>query len=413
MGVALVLVTTLLAAPVSADDASEAALNFELGRELYQQRRYPEALQRFLASNRLVSNPNVIFNIAQTYGLMRRWVEAYNWYETYLHEDLDDADRQEGMSARDRLAPRVAVLDVSSSPAGAALYIDRVELGSVGVAPRRVAVTPGVHEIIARAERFAESQVSAEAGRGHVFAVSLNLQALTGALSVTTDPAGARISTSDGLVLGTSPLESMVPVGRLSLVAEAEGRISQTREVTVEHEQRIEVHLTLPVAASEVALLTVSGGADGANVQVDGVHAGTVPLTLSALSPGSRHLRVEMPMHLTWEGDVALEAGAATRVDVTLVAPTPDSSGLRYGAYGTGVGLLLGGAAAGVAALLGRRSFLESDNPTRAQFDSVRRRGLVADVLLGAGSLIIGVTLVVDLTRGEPARSGATISIER
>ena len=81
-----------------ADEASEAKLQYELGQEFYKQKRLPEAIDRFIASNRLVPNYNVVFNIASIYAAMAKaelkrrqsatadehFVEAYNWTETYL-----------------------------------------------------------------------------------------------------------------------------------------------------------------------------------------------------------------------------------------------------------------------------------------------------------------------------------------
>jgi len=63
---ALAAAALLASTPALADDASEARLQYELGSELYKQKRFTEALERFIASNRLVPNPNVVFNIAST-----------------------------------------------------------------------------------------------------------------------------------------------------------------------------------------------------------------------------------------------------------------------------------------------------------------------------------------------------------
>ncbi|MBX3231715.1 MAG: TonB-dependent receptor [Labilithrix sp.] len=78
------LVLSLVALPARADDvADEADHLFTLGAEHYQQRSYKSALQYFLASNRLVRNRNVMFNIAKTY-------EHLN-----LRTDIEDVERIE------------------------------------------------------------------------------------------------------------------------------------------------------------------------------------------------------------------------------------------------------------------------------------------------------------------------------
>ena len=88
----LILILTISATgPARADDASEARLQYELGSELYRQKRFTEALERFIASNRLVPNPNVVFNIANIYVLLGKRDASKNarrsseWYvEAFL-----------------------------------------------------------------------------------------------------------------------------------------------------------------------------------------------------------------------------------------------------------------------------------------------------------------------------------------
>src|SRR5437773_1552373 len=55
-----------------ADDvADEADLQFNLGADAYEKGDFRGALEHFLASNRLVPNRNVIFNIARTYEQLK------------------------------------------------------------------------------------------------------------------------------------------------------------------------------------------------------------------------------------------------------------------------------------------------------------------------------------------------------
>ena len=65
-----------------ADDAAadEADLQFQLGAERYREGDFRGALEHFLASNRLVANRNVVFNIARTYEQLNRAPDAYRYY---------------------------------------------------------------------------------------------------------------------------------------------------------------------------------------------------------------------------------------------------------------------------------------------------------------------------------------------
>ena len=62
------------------DLADEAEVLFELGVEAQRRADYLTALERYLASNRLVPNSNVAFNIARCYELLDRHAEAFRYY---------------------------------------------------------------------------------------------------------------------------------------------------------------------------------------------------------------------------------------------------------------------------------------------------------------------------------------------
>ena len=63
-----VALLTIFVTTARADDlADEADLQFQLGAARYTQGDYQGALEHFLASNRLVPNRNVGFNIARCY----------------------------------------------------------------------------------------------------------------------------------------------------------------------------------------------------------------------------------------------------------------------------------------------------------------------------------------------------------
>src|SRR5690349_15766964 len=144
------LLTWLLAAPVLADDvADEAELQFQLGAERYIAGDYRGALEHFLASNRLVANRNVVFNIARAYEKLQRYPEAFRSYDAALAAEPDPAARQKLQAALDQLRPHVAVLDIATEPSGATIYIDRRDLGPRGESPRALGLPAGSYKVIA------------------------------------------------------------------------------------------------------------------------------------------------------------------------------------------------------------------------------------------------------------------------
>ena len=72
--------------------ADESELEFELGADRYKAGDFRGALEHFLASNRLVANRNVVFNIARTYEQLSQNADAYRYYNQALEGETDRAD---------------------------------------------------------------------------------------------------------------------------------------------------------------------------------------------------------------------------------------------------------------------------------------------------------------------------------
>lgn len=398
-----------------ADDASEAQLHFDLGANLYAQRRYAEALEHFLASNRLVPNPGVTHNIAQTYALLERWTDAFNWYETYLTGfELDEAARERGTRAQDALRPRVAVVSAVTEPSGATLFVDRIELGSVGRSPREVAVTAGEHTLIARLEGHREARHTWEGALGEREEAAITLEPILGTLIVRSEPNGAEVFVEGaGEPLGTTPLEVSLPVGPARVTVRHRGYSEGTRAVAITEAAPVTLRLSLSRLASASAVLSVTGPR-GATVSVDGDEVGAAPLTLDDLTPGTHRVRVHRGGLEPWGEELVFEAGGVTRIGAVLEDPsTIHFEDLRWLGYGLGGLALAAGVGVGAAAIAERDAFFEAANPTRAQLDLVGALNTAADVLMISGVVVLGATLVIDLAVGGRPRSRADVVVDR
>jgi hypothetical protein len=380
---------------------------------MYRQRRLPEALERFLASNRLVPNPNVTFNIAQIYGLMDRPIDAYNWYEQDLAFALSDEDRRAATRARDALAPRVAVVSVATDPSGADLFVDRVDLGSVGKSPRRIAVAPGTHEIVARLEGHREGRASVAAGRGQVVDAAPRLEALVGRVHVDSDPPGATVTIEGrGESLGTTPVDLTLPLGETRLVLDVAGYGTETRAVPVREGETARLSVTMTRGAGSSSTLTVRAEPAGAEVLLDGRPIGRTPLTQSGFLPGTKRILVRAPGREAWSSDLLLEAGAATRVRATLVDPAERAwPGWYWLGLGGGGALFAAGAVTGGFALAEHAAF--DQEPSRDRYDTLATLNVAADVLMAGGLAIAAGTLVIDWVSGPPLESGGRVSVDR
>ncbi len=407
------LASFLFASVVSADPASEAQLQYELGAEMYRQRRLPEALERFLSSHRLVPNPNVAFNVAQIYALIGRPAEAYNWYEEHLSFRLEEGARDAGQQAQAALAGQVAVVEVATDPPGADVYVDREDLGSVGRAPRRIAVAPGPRRILVRYAGHAPAEASVTAELGRTADLRLRLSRLEGEVHVESDPPGAIVRLEGNEeILGTTPLSTTLPLGALRLVVAAPGRIEQTRALEVRGGETVRVEVELPYAAGTIATLTVRASPANAQVLLGERAQGRAPWTRTGLEPGPLRVTVRAPGHEPWTGRVVLEAGAATRVRATLVRhDSRHWAGWYWLGLGAGAALLAGGAVVGVLALAEHDSF--DREPNRDGYDRLGTFNLTADLLGAGGLVVIGTTLVWDWLSGPPLASSAEVKIDR
>src|SRR6185295_5638406 len=115
-----VFVRAVLRAPgrsapaVAADLADEAQFHFERGNQHYRQGRIEEALEAYYASNRLVENRNVQFNIARCLEQLRRHEEAFRAWAALEAQDPPAGERATIAAAIDRLRPFLALVRVES-----------------------------------------------------------------------------------------------------------------------------------------------------------------------------------------------------------------------------------------------------------------------------------------------------------
>ncbi len=196
----LALVLALAAPAVADNTADEADLHFRRGIEAYRAKRYDEALAAFFQSNRLVHNLNVVQNIARCFEQQKMYEEAYRYYSEVLGENPRGEDHRSLEDALARIAPRVALLKVVTTPPGVELYLERKDLGSLGVSPKILALTPGKRNIILSLAGYREISRQAELVVGKTVEVHASLEFIWGRVSLTGEPEGteARVDTSEG-----------------------------------------------------------------------------------------------------------------------------------------------------------------------------------------------------------------------
>ncbi len=188
--VALALLGPLLHRPagVRADDTSEATALFASGNRHFQTgsrasgarrtRELEAAVADYTASLRLIRSRNVLFNNGLALDMLGRPEAAFDHFSEYLRVPGLSADEQaEGQRRLDALRARVAVLSITSEPAGAEVWVDRRDLAPRGRTPCDLAVAAGSHPLWLRAEGHTETEARVESTLGSTTRVALVLRA--------------------------------------------------------------------------------------------------------------------------------------------------------------------------------------------------------------------------------------------
>ena len=271
--------------------ADEADLHFRLGNEAYRAGDFSAALEHYLASNRLVPNHNVVFNIARAYQRLDMFPEAYRYYASALLAETDAEARARIEASLAELASRVALVDVESDPPGATVFIDRIDLGSVGEAPRTLALPAGTYRILGRLLGYHDATSEpVRVGVGQRVTVRLALTHIVGTLAVT-GPAGAevRLDADDGDVACVLPCELPVPPGQHVMHVFAPGFEPLVRAVTVHEGRTTRTSVSL---SAETGSVVVRSDVEGALVQIDGRTVGFTPVVATGIAVGERVVRV-------------------------------------------------------------------------------------------------------------------------
>ncbi len=317
LALSLALVAAL---PAWADNtADEADVAFELGNRAYARRDYDGALASYFLSYRLVPNRNVLFNIARCYEAVDRFDEAYRyWNDLFVDASLPDADRRDVKQALIRLAPRVALVSLSSTPPGAELYIDRKDLGSRGRTPQTIAVAPGAHTLLLELPGHKLGTVKVTAARGRDAKQSVTLERIVGRVRITGSPAGAVIrETADGEALGQVPTEVAFPPGQRLLVVQAPGFLPQQLLVDVKAEETITAKVTLSEKPKATGKVVVTANRETSVVRVDGRDFGFTPTVLT-LPIGEHRVEVTNDEVTPFEQQVVVTENSETRLVVEL-----------------------------------------------------------------------------------------------
>jgi tetratricopeptide (TPR) repeat protein len=175
----------------------------------------------------------------------------------------------------DRSASR---LTVSSTPSGAVLFVDGVE---VGLTPWSGPARPGFHTVAVLTQGFAKDErtVQIQPYRDTDLAFALNRAPGPARLHVETEPP-AQVMV-DGQELGPSPLTIEVPPGEHEVQVALEGHRTVAQQLTLDPGQGLSVRIPMHRSqAQDAPLIAVATDPAGAQVFLDQRLVGATPLKI-------------------------------------------------------------------------------------------------------------------------------------
>jgi outer membrane receptor protein involved in Fe transport len=327
---ALLLMAVVYApAPARAGDvADEAQFHFARGTQFYRQARFDDALAEFYASNRLVPNRNVQFNIARSLEQLHLYDEAFRAWSELLRGSPPAAERAAIEGAIDKLRPHLALLLVTTTPPGAEIYANRRDLGSLGVTPKLLALPPGHLKVLLDLPGYRSVELPVDVAKGSEQKLAPSLERIVGGVEFRQLPAGAvvREGTIDGRVLMQGPGSARLVPGRHVLFVSAPGYVTARVEVDVEPDGTTSVDVPLAPAASPTGAVVVRANIDGALVRIDGREMGFSPAVIEGVPVGERFIEVVKEGRQTYRTHVVVRQSERAYLDVRLRRERPEIS---------------------------------------------------------------------------------------
>jgi PKD repeat protein len=216
-------------------------------------------------------------------------------------------------------APEPGSILVTSTPTGAAVWLDGEETGEVTDCTL-TNVPAGDHVVTVKLDGYADASMPVTVATGETAEVDLELTTLTGSLAVTSTPEGAAILI-DGASTSVTTNATLdgIAVGTHTVTLKKDGYADTTADVTVAYNETAALHLDLVEARGSIA---VASTPTGAAIWLDGIDTGmTTNAILENVAAGEHTVTVKKAGYADASATVAVADDEIATVSFTLTAP--------------------------------------------------------------------------------------------
>ncbi len=424
------------AGPVSAVDdeaKQEAKERFSKGVEFFNAGEYGAALAEFHWAYEVSPHYMVLYNIARCYARLNKHIEAMKYFNQYLDEGgskitgkrLKEVEAE--MAALEKI---IAYLDITTGGVkGATIKVGDKVAGHTPLA-EPVAVEPGPVTVSVDADGYRSESKEIVVPAGKTLPVSFELVWVVkfGTIEVTSE-APKSVVYMDGKEMGKAPWKGEVKTGTHLFEVKAPGYTTASREVVVEEDDERTIDVT-PSIVGEPARLVLDANVEGAEVFVEGIKMGAIPIKPLDLPPGPAHVIVKAEGYIAFEGDIQLTTGEPVNAEVKLVS---EKTGVHPGWFWTmasmAVAAGIGAGVTGIFALQKQDEYDKFLKDTAAGVEAGSEADLIAkekrlgdegktlavatDVMWGVtGALGVTALTLAFFTRFRPPESRVKIALE-
>jgi hypothetical protein len=264
----------------------------------------PSEAEVFLNDQRVGSTPYQGRHIAGSYTLMLRY--------PLFHEHTESFNLSEGATVSlppVNLKPRFGYWQVTSTPSGAAVYLDDRMMGTTPLS--RAEIGSGTHELKVRKDLYREHQETFTIADGDDKTFNISLNPAFGQLKITSEPTGAKVFI-EGREVGTTPYENLqLASGTLNVRLSMELYSDAREQIIVRDGETTDRFIALTRNFG-----TLKVNAADAEIFIDNSRVATGSHTAN-LPPGRYKVKAIRNLHHDDELDVSIIVGETTEITLT------------------------------------------------------------------------------------------------